>query len=95
MGSLWCKLWNFFLQMFTNVVNAIAYAIKTVGTVAIELASDLIKTASSAIGGLLGSPVSLLLLGVGAYFLFARKEDDPRDRVQVSAAPQASPLGGV
>lgn len=76
MGSLWCKLWNFFLQMFTNAVEAIAYAVKTVGTIAIGLASDLIKAASHAIGGLFSSPFTLLLIGGAAYLLLFKKRDD-------------------
>lgn len=81
MGNLWCKIWNAFLNIFTQAVHAIAYAIKTVGEVAIGLAGDLISAAGKALG--LGSLFPLLLVGVGGYLLLTHKEKDDGKRSTV------------
>lgn len=73
--SLWCKFWNFFLDRFMDVVKGIAYALETVGKVLLDVASEVVKAASS----VLGSPVFLIAAGIGAYLLLSKKQDSTRD----------------
>lgn len=80
MSSLWCKLWNFFLNMFTSAVKAVAYALETVGGVLVDLASAAIKGVSS----LLSSPLLLIGAGVAAFLLFSGKKNDGNDKVIVN-----------
>lgn len=89
--NLWCKLWNFFLNMFVSTVHAVAYALDTVGGVLLDLASNAIKGATSA----LGSPLVLVGLGLAAWFLLSKKDDSggSSGRVVLTAADASSKAG--
>lgn len=94
MSNLWCKLWNFFLNIFTQAVHAIAYAIKTIGEVAIGLAGDLLHAVGSALG--IGGLLPILLIGGGLWFLLGRKKDDePPIRTVVDEGAKVSTGGAV
>lgn len=88
MTKLWCKLWNFLLNIFTTVVEAVGYALKTVGTVLVETAGAI----AEAVGDVLGIPGNLFLWiagGIGLYFLVKSSDDKQELRIeQVKAAAQ-------
>lgn len=73
MGTLLCKLFRFFLNVFEQLVNVIADALVAVGTAAIDVLSDLAGAASDA----LGLPKLVVFIGLGAalWLLSKRKED--------------------
>lgn len=62
MGKLWCSLWSRFLGAFTDIVDVVIDAVKSVG----ELLVDLLVYAADAV---VSSPLGFLLLGVGVFFL--------------------------
>lgn len=77
MNRLLCKIFNFVLNLFSKVVGVVAEALKTVGSAAVDVLSDL---ASSVAGSVLSNPLGIALLGLGAWFLFSQyKEKDERD----------------
>lgn len=89
MTKLWCKLWNFFLNIFTSVVDGIGYALSTVGTVLVETLGAVLEAGGEVIGGLFGSTgglMTLALLGFGAYLLLK-----PSDREGNGDATIVSP----
>lgn len=77
--KLICKLFNFLLTLFVNTVEGVAFALKTVG----EVALDLLGSALDSVGDLLGvSGTTIAWLGAGLLLFFLlRKEkgDDQRD----------------
>lgn len=77
--NLWCKLWNFVLDMFVGAVDAIAYALKTVGTVLLGTAEALLSAAGSAISSVFSSsPIVWIAVAAGAYLLLGKKKDDKK-----------------
>lgn len=83
MSNLWCKLWNFVLGVFTSAVEGIGFALKTVGTVLIDVADGVLGAASDALG--LSSILPLALIGAGLYLFWPRKNDDKgSDRVVIN-----------
>lgn len=76
--NLICKLFNFLLALFINVVEGVAYALKTVG----EVALDLLSSALDGIGDIIGiGGGTIALLGAGLLFFFLlRKERDHEQR---------------
>lgn len=73
---MFCKIWTFFLRLFEGAMEAIAWALKTVG----EVALDLLEGVGNVVGGVIGSVfggsnllVWLALGGLGLYFI--TKED--------------------
>lgn len=78
MRNLWCKLWNIFLNAFTDAVSAIAYALDTVGTVAVDLLSDAANAVGGAIGSIFGGSNFLIWAGVGlfAYLLLTNQDEE-------------------
>lgn len=80
MGIL-CKIFRFALNIFSSTVDAVAEAVKIVGTASVDVLSELFESAGDAIGGIFGgsgSIIMLLLLGAGVYFI--TKSDDKEDR---------------
>lgn len=77
MRSLWCKLWNFILNTFTDVVSGVAYALKTVGTVAASILTDVAGAVGSAIGSIFGGSNFFvwLAVGIGGYLLLTKQDD--------------------
>lgn len=80
MGNAICKLWTFLLNLIQKAVEAIAYALKTVGEVVIPLLGQLGQVVGDTIGGLIGSVFGgsnfLVWAGVGvfAYFLLTKED---------------------
>lgn len=73
---MWCKLWRFLLNTFTDVVDAVAYALDTLGDVAVDLLTDLGDGLGSAIGSIFGGSNLLIWLGVGVFaYMLLTKED--------------------
>lgn len=85
MGNAICKLWTFLLNLIQKAVEAIAYALKTIGEVVIPLLGQLADAVGGAIGSIFGGGNLLVWLGVGvfAYFLLT-KEDDSGGEVVVN-----------
>lgn len=73
--NLICKLFNFLLALFVNAIEGVAYALKTVG----EVALDLLGSALDGVGDLIGiSGRTLGLIGAAFlfFFLFRKGGDD-------------------
>lgn len=80
MTKLWCKIWNFFLNMFTSVIEGVGMLLKTVGTVLV----DVLGGVTGAVGKVLGIPggmVSWLLIGGGCYLLLKSQSDEKEVRI--------------
>lgn len=78
MGDLLCKLWNFILEIFGQVVDFVASALTTVGTAIVDVLGELLQSAGGALSDLFSaSPVFTLgLLALGAWWLFGGKDDE-------------------
>lgn len=78
MRKIWCKIWSWILNTVGSAVEAIAYALKTVGDVAVDLLTDLGEGVGSAIGSIFGGSNFLVWAGVGvfAYFLLTKEDSN-------------------
>lgn len=76
-GAL-CKIWNFFLNLFNDVLDSVAYALTTVGEVLLKLAKGVGEVVGDAIGSAFGGSNLLVWAGVGAiaYFLFFKQDEE-------------------
>lgn len=74
MQRILCRIFNFFLMIFTSVVEAIAAAFKIIGTAAVEVLSDLLDAG----GSLLSKPLFWLVGGVAAWWFITKGDDDDR-----------------
>lgn len=73
LSSMLCKIFSFVLKVFKKIVQAVAEAIKVVGTAVIDVLDTLLEGASNALfGGNLFAKIALI--GVG-YFLITRSQD--------------------
>lgn len=81
MGSLWCKIWTWLLNTVQSAVDTIAYALDTIGTVAVDLLSDLATAVGGAVGDIFGGGNLLIWLGVGvfAYMLLTKQSDKDKN----------------
>lgn len=82
--NLICKLFNFLLALFVNVVEGVAYALKTVGGVLLDLLSSTLDSVGDLIGVGGGT---LALIGAGLLFLFLLNkggDDEQRNGQRVS-----------
>lgn len=79
MGNAICKLWTFLLNLLSNAVEAVAFALKTVGEVVIPILGELGQVISDTVGGTFGGLFSggslLLWAGVG-LFLYVQLSKD-------------------
>lgn len=87
MRKIWCKLWNLILNTFSDAVNAVAYALKTVGDVAVEILGAAADAVGGAIGSIFGGSNFLVWAGVGvfAYFLLTKEDDTGSRSLNVDA----------
>lgn len=78
MGDLLCKLWNFVLEIFGQVVDFVSSALTTVGTAIVDVLGELLQSAGGALSDLFSaSPVFTLgLLALGAWWLLGGKDDE-------------------
>lgn len=85
MGGILCKIFRFALNIFSSVVEAVAEAVKIVGTASVDVLSELLESAGDAVGGIFGGSGSLImlaLLGAGVYLIAKpeNKEGSTNDR---------------
>lgn len=74
--KLICKLFNFILNIFVATVEGIAFALRTVGEIALELLVD----AADAVGNALGiNGTTVLWLGAGVLAFFLLRNNDKGD----------------
>lgn len=79
---MFCKIWSFFLRLFQSAVEAVAWALETIGEVALDLLEGVGAVIGSTIGSVFGGSNLLIWLalgGLGIYFL--TKEDSDGDSV--------------
>lgn len=76
-----CKIWNFILNLFTDTLNAIAVALKTVGEVFCDVLTSVGTGVGNLIGGVFGGSNFIVWAGVGvlAYFLLTKQDDKDKD----------------
>lgn len=79
MTKLWCKLWNFVLNIFTSIVEGVGMLLETVGTVLVDVLGGVADAVGKALG-ISGSTVLWLGLGVAAAWLLfgGDSEDDAK-----------------
>lgn len=83
--KLICKLFNFILNLFTSAVEGIAFALRTVGEIALELLVDAAEAVGNALG-IDGTTVLWLGVGVLAFFLLRNKDKDNKVNPQLLAS---------
>lgn len=81
MGNAWCKLWNFFLSAFTDVVDGVGYALAKAGEIAGDVLTNVAAGVGNAVGSIFGGGNLLVwvVLGVGAYF-FLKDDNNASNR---------------
>lgn len=101
MGNAICKLWTFLLNLIQKAVEAVSYALKTVGEVVIPLLGQLGEVVSDTLGGLVGNIFggSNLLVwagaGIFAYFLLTKEDKNGSGSVIGNYAKTVGPSTGV
>lgn len=87
MGNFLCKIWSGLLNLFTQVVEAVATALKVVGGAVVDVLSDIVQNVAGAFGDIFSaSPLFTVgLVGLGLWW-FLGKDDE-------SKKPQVSNLG--
>lgn len=85
MRGLLCKIWNFLLNIFTDLVSAVASAIAVVGTAIVDVLSEVASAVGDALG-LSGSTVVWLGVGIFAYWFISKKKDEPTTNSKKSDA---------
>lgn len=80
MTKLWCNLYNFILNIFNNVVEAVAFALSTIGRAVVDVLGDVVEAVGEVIDNVIGggfpSIIAFVGLGVLAYFLLTKEKDD-------------------
>jgi hypothetical protein len=78
MGDLLCKLWNFVLEIFGQVVDFVAQALTTVGTAIVDVLGELLTSAGSALSDIFSAnPIFTIgLVGLGLWWLLGAGDDD-------------------
>lgn len=87
MRKIWCKLWNLILNTLSDAVNAVAFALKTVGEVAVEVLGAAADAVGGAISSIFGGSNLLVWAGVGifAYMLLTKKDENGSRSLNVDA----------
>lgn len=92
--NFWCKLFNIILGIWNRAVEAVGFALKTVGTVLVDTVGGVVGEVGEVVGSLLGIDTPLvfwLLIGGGAWFLLSKNKDDSKEVVVRPAQPMANP----
>lgn len=78
MGGFLCKIFRFILNIFEQVVTVVASAVKTIGTAAVDVLSDLAHSVGDAASGLFsgGGFLGLLVVGGALWMLLGSKDED-------------------
>lgn len=78
MGGLLCKIFRFVLNIFEQVVSVVASAVKTIGTAAVDVLSELAHAVGDAAAGLFSGNglLGLLLAGGVLWMLMGSKDED-------------------
>lgn len=93
MTKIWCKLWNFILNAFNGALEAIGHLLVTLGEVLVDAFAVVAEGVSDVLGV---SPLTLVLLGVGAYLLFfSPKDEDKKATVDRPTIPVSNDSGGL
>lgn len=81
MGGFLCKIFRFVLNIFEQVVTVVASAVKTIGTAAVDVLSDLAHAVGDAASGLFsGSGIfGLLVVGGVLWMLLGPKGEDKQE----------------
>lgn len=87
MRKIWCKLWNLILNTFSDAVSAVAYALETIGDVAVEVLGSAADAIGGAIGSIFGGSNFIVWVGVGvfAYMLLTKKDESGSRSLNVDA----------
>lgn len=94
--SILCKILNWILKIFGQVVDFVASAVSTIGTAFVDVLSTLANAVGDAIfGGGTGSLVLLLGLGAAAWFVFGGSDDDDNSVRQAQAEIRSAANQGV
>lgn len=102
MTNLWCKIWNFFLNMFTDAIKLVAYALTTVGEILCKVLTDVGSAVGDVVESVFGGSnvLSWLVIGGLAYFLIPvffeskDKAEESAERRRRSSA-NSSDGGGI
>lgn len=82
MRSALCKIWNFVLSLFTDVVDAIAYGIKTFGEVLVPVLGALGQVVGDTIGSVFGGSNLLVWGAAGVFLLLFLKQKNGSSNAQ-------------
>lgn len=93
MNDLLCKIWNVILGLFTKVVEFTAEAIKVVGGATVDVLSELLTSAGSAIGDIFGSNPLLWTIAAGGLLFFLARDKDKDKTITVNPV-QGQPIPG-
>lgn len=82
MGGLLCKIFRFVLNIFERVVNVVASAVKTIGTAAVDVLSELVSAVGNAAAGLFSGSglLGLLVVGGALWMLMGSRDKDKEER---------------
>lgn len=75
MTKLWCKLWNFFLNIFTSAIEGIGYLLATLGTVLVEILGAVGEAVSEVFSG--SGAIPLFVGGLLLFMFFKKKKEEP------------------
>lgn len=91
MRSVLCKIWNFILNRFSDVLEASAYGLKTIGEVAVPILGALGEVVGDTVGSIFGGS-NLLIWLVGGYFLlsYLGKEREDNQPITTTGAKLTS-----
>lgn len=96
MGGFLCKIFRFVLNIFEQVVTVVASAVKTIGTAAVDVLSDLANAVGDAASGLFsGSGIfGLLVIGGTLWMLLSTKDEDKQES-NVNRTTNREPVGSM
>lgn len=94
--SILCKIFNWILNIFGQVVDFVASAVSTIGVALVDVLSTLANAVGDALfGGGTGSLVLLLGLGAAMWFVFGGDDDDDSSVRQARSEVRAAVNEGV
>lgn len=82
--NILCKIFNFILNIFEQVLNVVVTALVMLGDAAIDVLTGVANAVGDALGISGGSLLWLALGGLGLYFFMKKDDDEPRKQVNGS-----------